>query len=156
MLHIFVDADACPVKPEVYRVASRYRLDVTLVANSWMRVPNEQRIVLEVVADGFDAADDWIVEHVQPHDIVITADIPLAARCLKKGASVIGSTGKPFTGDNIGSALAARNLLSELRECGEITGGPPPLNKRDRSRFLQALDEAIQSIRRRRTETAGA
>ncbi|MCX5881412.1 MAG: DUF188 domain-containing protein, partial [Deltaproteobacteria bacterium] len=86
MLHIFVDADACPVKPEVYRVASRYGLDVTLVANSWMRIPNEQRIVLEVVKDGFDAADDWIVEHVQPHDIVITADILLASRCLKQGA----------------------------------------------------------------------
>jgi uncharacterized protein len=95
LLHIFVDADACPVKQEVYRVASRYGLYVTLVANSWMRVPDAQRIVLEVVADGFDAADDWIVEHVQPHDIVITADIPLASRCLKEGARVIGPTGYP-------------------------------------------------------------
>ena len=121
MLHIFVDADACPVKQEVYRVASRYGLDVTLVANAWMRVPNEQWIVLEVVEDGFDAADDWIVEHVQSHDIVITADIPLASRCLEKGARVIGSTGKPFTEDNIGEAVATRDLLSDLRDTGEIT-----------------------------------
>ena len=148
MLHIFVDADACPVKPEVYRVASRYRLDVTLVANSWMRVPNERWIALEVVEDGFDAADDWIVEHVQPYDIVVTADIPLASRCIEQGARVIGPTGKPFTEDNIGEAVATRDLLSELRSAGEITGGPPPLRPRDRSRFLQRLDEVIQSIRR--------
>ncbi len=149
MLHIFVDADACPVKPEVYRVASRYSLDVTLVTNSWMRVPNEQRITLEVVEDGFDAADDWIVEHVQPHDIVVTADIPLASRCLKKSARVIGTTGKPFTENNIGHIVATRDLLSALRGAGEITGGPPPLKKRDRSRFLQQLDEVIQTIRRK-------
>ena len=148
MLHIFVDADACPVKKEVYRVASRCRLSVTLVANSWMRVPNERWIALEVVGGEFDAADDWIVEHVQPDDIVITADIPLASRCLKEGARVIGSTGKPFTDNNIGDAVATRDLLSELRGAGEITGGPPPLEKRDRSRFLQQLDEVIQSIRR--------
>ena len=151
MLHIFVDADACPVKPEVYRVASRYRLEVTLVANSWMRVPNERGIGLEVVEDGFDAADDWIVEHVQPHDIVVTADIPLASRCLKEGARVIGPTGKVFTENNIGLAIATRDLLSGLREAGEMTGGPPPLKKRDRSRFLQQLDEAVQSIRREHT-----
>jgi hypothetical protein len=149
LLHIFVDADACPVKQEVYRVASRYRLNVTLVANSWMRVPNERWIALEVVEDGFDAADDWIVEHVKPLDIVVTADIPLANRCLKKGARVIGPIGKPFTEKNIGQAVATRNLLSELRGAGEITGGPPPLEKRDRSRFLQQLDEVIQSIRRK-------
>jgi len=149
LLHIFVDADACPVKQEVYRVASRCRLDVTLVANSWMRVPNERWIALEVVEDGFDAADDWIVEHVQPHDIVVTADIPLASRCLKKGARAIGPTGKPFTEDNIGQVVATRDLLSELRDAGEITGGPPPLKKPDRSRFLQQLDEVIQSIRRK-------
>ena len=148
MLHIFVDADACPVKPEVYRVATRYHLDVTLVANSWMRVPDERRIALEIVDDGLDAADDWIVEHVQPHDIVVTADIPLASRCLKKGAHVLGSTGKLFTENNIGEAVAIRDLLTELRGAGEITGGPPPLTKRDRSRFLQQLDEVIQSIRR--------
>jgi len=150
LLHIFVDADACPVKREVYRVASRYRLDVTLVANSWMRVPNERWIALEVVENGFDAADDWIVEHVQPHDIVVTTDIPLASRCLKKGARVIGPVGRLFTENNIGQAVATRDLLSELRGAGEITGGPPPLEKRDRSRFLQQLDEVIQSIRRDR------
>ncbi|MBN1429362.1 MAG: YaiI/YqxD family protein [Anaerolineae bacterium] len=149
MLHIFIDADACPVKQEVYRVASRYRLDVTLVANSWMRVPNERWIAIEVVEGGFDAADDWIVEHVQPHDIVITADILLAHRCLKEGSYVIGPTGRPFTENNIGQVVANRNLLSELRDAGEITGGPPPLHKHDRSRFLQQLDEVIQSIRRK-------
>ncbi len=148
MLHIFIDADACPVKNEVYRVAKRYGLEVTLVANSWMRTPDEAWLRLEVVEDGFDAADDWIVEHVQSLDIVVTADIPLASRCIKKGARVIGSTGKPFTEENIGGALATRNLLSELRGAGEIMGGPPPLTKRDRSRFLQTLDEVIQSIRR--------
>ena len=150
MLHIYVDADACPVKQEVYRVAKRYRLEVTLVANSWMRIPDERWLKLEVVGEGFDAADDWIVEQVQADDIVITADIPLASRCVKAGASVIGTTGKPFTENNIGSALATRDLLSELRGAGEITGGPPPLQKRDRSRFLQTLDEVIQSIRRKR------
>ncbi|NQT73714.1 MAG: YaiI/YqxD family protein, partial [Chloroflexi bacterium] len=137
MLHIFVDADACPVKQEVYHVAGRYRLEVTLVANSWMRVPNERWIALKVVDDGFDAADDWIVEHVESDDIVVTTDIPLASRCLKEGARVIGPTGKPFTENNIGQAVATRDLLSELRGAGEITGGPPPLKKRDRSRFLQ-------------------
>jgi hypothetical protein len=148
LLHIFVDADACPVKPEVYRVANRCRLNVTLVANSWMRIPNEPWIALQVVGNGFDAADDWIVEHVEPHDIVVTADIQLASRCIEQGARVIGPTGKPFTEDNIGEAVATRDLLSELRSAGEITGGPPPLKKRDRSRFLQRLDEVIQSIRR--------
>ncbi len=148
MLHIFIDADACPVKQEVYRVAERYQLEVTLVANSTMRIPNERWIRLEVVENTFDAADDWIVEHVDTHDIVITADIPLASRCLKNGASVLGPTGKPFTENNIGSTLATRDLLSELRGAGEIMGGPPPIQKRDRSRFLQKLDEVIQSIRR--------
>jgi uncharacterized protein YaiI (UPF0178 family) len=150
VLHIFVDADACPVKREVYRVASRYRLEVTLVANSWMRVPNERWVALEVVENGFDAADDWIVEHVQPDDIVITADIPLASRCLNRGARVLGPTGKPFTEDNIGQAVATRDLLAGLRGAGELTGGPPPLKKSDRSRFLQQLDEVVQAIRRKR------
>lgn len=147
MLNVFVDADACPVKPEVYRVAARYGLHVTLVANSWMRVPNDPRIALEVVKDGFDAADNWIVDHVQVDDIVVTADIPLAGRCLRKGARAIGSSGKPFTENNIGDTLAVRDLLAELRGAGEITGGPPPLKQRDRSRFLQQFDEMIQSIR---------
>ena len=148
MLHIYVDADACPVKQEVYRVAGRYGLAVTLVTNSWMRVPQETWIALEVVGGGFDEADDWIVEHLQPQDVVVTADILLASRCLKEGARAIGTTGKPFTEDNIGAAVATRDLMSELRGAGEITGGPPPLTKRDRSRFLQTLDEVIQSIRR--------
>jgi uncharacterized protein YaiI (UPF0178 family) len=149
LLHIYVDADACPVKQEVYRVAKRCGLEVTLVANSWMRVPDERWLQLKVVGEGFDAADDWIVEHVETGDIVVTADIPLANRCIKEGARVIGTTGKPFTENNIGSALATRDLLSELRGAGEITGGPPPLQKRDRSRFLQVLDEVIQTIRRK-------
>ena len=148
MLHIFIDADACPVKQEVYRVASRFHLAVTLVANSRMRVPNEPWIKLRIVDDGPDAADNWIVEHAQPCDIVVTADIPLARRCLEKGVQVIGSTGKRFTEDNIGQSMAMRNLMSDLRDLGEITGGPPPLRKRDRSQFLQQLDELIQGIRR--------
>lgn len=148
MLQIFVDADACPVKQEVYRVANRYSLDVTLVANTWMRVPKGGGIRFKLVADGFDAADDWIVEQVQPFDIVITADILLASRCLKKDAQAMGPSGKPFTQDNIGQAVATRDLLAELRAAGEITGGPPPLKKRDRSRFLQQLDNVIQSIQR--------
>jgi uncharacterized protein YaiI (UPF0178 family) len=149
MLHIYVDADACPVKPETYRVAIRYHLQVTLVANSWMRIPKESWLTLKVVGDGFDEADNWIVEHVEPLDIVITADIPLASRCLKAGARVLGPTGKPFRDDSIGQALATRELMSELRGAGEITGGPPPLAKADRSRFLQELDGTIQSIRRK-------
>ena len=148
MLHVFIDADACPVKEEVYRVAGRYRLQVTLVANSWMRTPDEPSIALEVVEGGLDVADDWIAEHVQPQDIVITADIPLASRCLKKGARVIGPSGRPFTDENIGEAVATRDLLSDLRAGGETTGGPPPLKKSDRSLFLQKLDEVIQAIRR--------
>ena len=148
MLHIFVDADACPVKQEVFRVAERYHLDVTLVANSRMRVPSEDWIALEVVGGAPDAADDWIVEHVSAHDIVVTADVPLARRCLQQGARVVGPTGRAFTEDNIGDAVATRDLLSDLRSAGEITGGPPPLAKRDRSRFLEQLDEVIQSVRR--------
>ena len=149
MLHIYVDADACPVKQEVYRVARRYQLDVTLVANAWMRTPDDPGIKLEVVEDSFDAADDWIVDQVEADDIVITADIPLASRCMEKGARALGSTGRPFTEDNIGEAVATRDLLAVLRGGGEITGGPPPMTQRDRSRFLQTLDEAIQSIRRK-------
>ena len=149
MLHIYIDADACPVKKEVYRVADRYQLEVTLVSNSKMRVPQSSRIKLEVVGDGFDEADDWIVEHVQEGDVVITADIPLAGRCITAGAEVLSNSGKRFTDDNIGQTLATRDLLAELRGAGEITGGPPPLTQRDRSEFLQKLDVVIQSIRRR-------
>jgi hypothetical protein len=147
--HIYVDADACPVKSEIYRVAGRYGLSVTLVANSWMRIPDDPRIALEVVRAGLDEADEWIVERVQRDDVVVTADIPLASRCLEKGAHVIGASGEPFTEDNIGGALATRDLLTELRGAGEITGGPRPITKRDRSRFLQRLDETVQALRRR-------
>lgn len=149
MLHIFIDADACPVKQEVYRVARRYGLKITLVAGSCMRVPDDDKIDIQIVDQNPDAADNWIVEHIDANDIVITADIPLAARCLEKGAYVIGPTGRPFTGDNIGTALATRNLLSELREFGQITGGPPPFDKKDRSRFLRQLDDTINAIRRK-------
>ncbi|MBN1104576.1 MAG: YaiI/YqxD family protein [Deltaproteobacteria bacterium] len=149
MLHIFVDADACPVKWEVYRVAHRYHLGVTLVADAPMRIPEGAGVNLRVVEQGMDAADDWIVEQVEAGDIVVTADIPLAARCVAKGAYVIGPAGKPLSEDNIGTALATRNLLRELRELGEVTGGPRPFDKRDRSRFLQALDKAVNEIRRR-------
>lgn len=147
-LRIYVDADACPVKQEACRVAQRYGLGVTLVAGSWMRIPGGADIVLEVVDQGFDAADDRIVAHVVPSDIVITADIPLAARCLAAGAYVLGPAGRPFTEANIGDALATRNLLSEMRSAGIESGGPPPFDSRDRSRFLQALDRAIHALRR--------
>jgi hypothetical protein len=148
LLHVYIDADACPVKQEVYRVAERYQLPVTLVANSWMRTPTDPRISLVVVGDAPDEADDWIAEHVEALDIVITADIPLARRCLDRTARVIGSNGRPFTDQNIGQAVATRDLMSDLREGGEVTGGPPPMGKKDRSRFLQQLDQVIQSIRR--------
>jgi uncharacterized protein YaiI (UPF0178 family) len=149
LLHIFIDADACPVKDEVYRVAQRYGLEVTLVANAWMRVPKEPWIGLEIVAGGFDAADDWIAGHVESGDIVITADIQLAARCLAQGAYVLGHAGRPFTADTIGSALATRELLAGLRDLGAIGGGPPPFRKSDRSLFLQQLDMIIHAIRRK-------
>ena len=149
MLHIYIDADSCPVKPEVYRVAKRYSLNVTLVANAWMRVPAEQWISLEVVHGGFDAADDWIVEHALPHDIVVTADILLANRCIEKEASVLGTTGKVFTEDNISESVATRDLMSELRESGVVTGGPAPIQACDRSLFLQELDKLINAIKRK-------
>jgi uncharacterized protein YaiI (UPF0178 family) len=150
LLHVYVDADACPVKPEVYRVAQRYGLRVTLVANSWMGVPAESWIALEVVASGSDAADDWIVEHLEEDDIVVTADILLAGRCLKQGARAIAPAGKEFTEDTIGDAVATRDLLEQLRSAGEVTRGPRPLSPADRSTFLQRLDQTIQLIRRKR------
>ena len=151
--HVYVDADACPVKSEVSRVAERHDLPVTWVAGSHMRVPESGRVRIEVVAQGFDAADDWIVEHVTPGDIVVTADIALASRCLAKGAAAIGNTGAPFTEDNIGDAMATRTLLAELRGAGEITKGPRAFTPRDRSRFLQALEDAVQrSLRDQRRE----
>ena len=144
-----MDADACPVKPEVYRVAERFALPVVLVADQWMRVPESERITLLVVARAFDAADDRIVELADGAAIVITADIPLAARCIDKGASVLSPTGRPFTEDNIGDTLATRNLLADLRGAGEVTGGPAPFGDRDRSRFLQALDAMVHAVRRK-------
>lgn len=149
MPEIFVDADACPVKQEIYRVAKRYALRVTLVSNSWMRIPHEDWLRLVVVDGQFDAADDWLVEHVTENDIVISGDIPLASRCLAKGTVVLDLRGGAFTEDNIGEALSSRQLLSHLRDLGTITGGPAPLEKRDRSRFLQRLDATIQAVCRR-------
>jgi len=148
MLTVYVDADACPVKDETYRVAGRYGLPVFVVSNSWMRTPSAGRVELIVVKGDFDAADDWIVERVEADDIVITGDIPLASRCLEKGAAVLGTRGKEFTRDSIGDALASRELLSQLRDMGEVGGGPPPIGKRDRSEFLQRLDGIVQRIRR--------
>jgi len=138
------------VKTEIYRVAERYGLKVYVVSNSYMNVPRDPRIEQVVVSDSFDAADNWIAERVGPDDIVVTADIPLADRSLKAGASVIGNTGVPFTTQSIGMAMANRELLSNLRAMGEITGGPKPMAQRDRSRFLSALDEVIQRLKRSR------
>jgi len=149
MTDIYVDADACPVKDEVYRVAQRYGLKVLLVSNAWLRAPNEEWVKVVVVGAELDAADAWIVEHVTEDDIVVTADIPLAALCLEKGSSVLGPRGRPFTEDSIGGALATRELMSQLREMGEVTGGPPAFEKRDRSQFLQALDQMVHAIRKR-------
>lgn len=156
MLDIYVDADACPVKDEIYRVAERYGLKVYLVASGAVRTPPVPWIERVAVSDRFDAADDWIAEHIGPNDIAITADIPLAARCLKRGARAIGPTGRPFTADSIGNALATRELLSQLRAMGMATGGPAPLSKQDRSRFLSALDAAVQAIRRGQSNASPA
>jgi len=146
---IFVDADGCPVKDEVYRVARRYGISATLVANTWMRIPEEDGFELVVVGADFDAADRWIAEHLTSGDVVITADIPLADHCLKLGARVLGPRGREFTADSIGEAMAARELSSELRDMGIQTGGPRPFGKDDRSRFLQALDAMLQGAGRR-------
>ncbi|MDF1564005.1 MAG: YaiI/YqxD family protein [Deltaproteobacteria bacterium] len=149
MLDLYVDADACPVKPEIYRVADRCQLKVFVVSNTPMHVPAAGGRVRNVsVGSGFDAADDWIAENIGEGDICITADIPLAARCLERGAAVLGPRGKPFTEDSIGDALATRELMQTLRESGAVGGGPPPLDKKDRSAFLGALDQIIQRIRR--------
>lgn len=148
MLDLYIDADACPVKQEIYRVAERYGLDVFVVANDWMRVPDDPRIRLVTVADGLDVADDWIAERAGQGDIAITSDIPLAARCIKNGARALAPNGHPFTEDGIGDVLATRNLMTELRETGEIRTSGRPFGKQDRSRFLQSLDTAIQAIKR--------
>ena len=156
MINIFVDADGCPVKQEIYRVAKRYGLKVTLVSNSRMRTPQEDWIEAVVVEGQFNAADDWIVDHVSEDDIVITGDIPLASRCLAKGARVLAPAGRVFSEEGIGDALATRELLSHLRDLGNITGGPAPFDKRDRSRFLQRLDETIQAVRNRKRQAIKA
>ncbi len=141
---IFVDADACPVKDEVVRVADRHGFVVHFVSNARMRLPEGLDVRRVIVADGPDVADDWIAERVGEGDIVITSDIPLAERCLKSGAQVVGSTGKPFTADNIGMGLAMRSLSRDLREMGEISGAGPSFSKKDRSRFLEALELAAR------------
>ncbi|WGF87253.1 YaiI/YqxD family protein [Marinivivus vitaminiproducens] len=148
MLTIFVDGDACPVKDEVYRVAGRYQLKVWVVANGWMRVPDTPLISLVTVTEGLDRADDWIAERIETGDVAITSDVPLADRCVKRGARVIAPNGRPFTVASIGADLATRNLMTALREAGEITSGSRPFAKQDRSRFLQALDTAVQGIKR--------
>ena len=142
-IRIFVDADACPVKPEIYRVAERYGLKVYVVANAFMAVPRSDLIERFVVSEGPDAADDWIAERAGASDIVITADIPLAGCCVRNGATVISPTGKAFTDDSIGMAVATRDLLTSLRSAGMATRGPPPLTRQDKSRFLSALDLAV-------------
>lgn len=142
-IRILVDADACPVKDEVYRVAFRRAVPVTVVSNSRMRMPDHPLVERAVVSDAFDAADDWIAEKADARSVVVTGDILLADRCLKAGATVIGHNGKPFTVASIGSAIATRAIMADLRAGGDIVGGPPPFAKADRSRFLQALDEAL-------------
>ena len=147
-MQIYVDADACPVKEEVLRVATRHELPVHFVSNSWMRLPQSPLVSRVVVTDGPDVADDWIAERVAPGDIAVTADIPLASRCLKAGAKVVGPTGKPFNEASIGMALAMRDLQSHLRETGESRGFNPAFTAKDRSRFLEALENAVQAVKR--------
>lgn len=148
---ILVDADACPVKEEIYKVALRRRVPVKVVANSYFRVPEGPLIERVLVSDGFDAADDWIAERADANAVVITADILLADRCLKVGAAVIGNNGKPFTSGSIGGAIATRAIMADLRAGADgMTGGPAPFSKADRSRFLQALDEALVRLSRAR------
>jgi uncharacterized protein len=147
-LRIFIDADACPVKDEVYRVAARYKLKVYVVANSPILVPRVDGLARVVVGTGPDAADDWIVERVGRGAIVITSDVPLASRCVTKGADVLAPTGKPFSETSMGMALATRNLMDQLRSAGQTTSGPPPFSPRDRSRFLSALDNVVSRLKR--------
>ena len=146
---ILVDADACPVKEEIYRVALRRAVAVRVVSNAHLRVPAHALIERVVVSGAFDAADDWIAETAGPGDVVVTADILLAERCLKAGAAVIGPTGKPFTANMIGGAIATRSIMADLRVGGDVIGGPAPFRPADRSRFLQALDEALVRVGRR-------
>jgi len=146
---ILVDADACPVKEEIYRVAARYKAHVRVVSNSLFRVPVSERVKRVVVSDGFDAADDWIAQEAGPRSVVITADISLADRCLKAGATVLRHDGKPFDAASIGSAIATRAIMEDLRAGMDgVGGGPPPFSKADRSNFLQALDRVLVKMGR--------
>lgn len=147
-IRILVDADACPVKDEVYRVAWRRAVPVTIVANTHLRVPAHPLVDRVVVSDGFDAADDWIADAAGPHALVVTADILLADRCLKAGATVLAPNGRPFTTSSIGAAIATRAIMADLRAGGDQLGGPAPFAKADRSRFLQALDAALERLGR--------
>ena len=147
-MQILIDADACPVKEETYTVAARYQVPVVVVSNSPIRVPRDPLIARRIVSDAFDAADDWIVEHAGPGTVVITADILLADRCLKLGPTVIAPNGKPFTAASIGSAVAVRAIMADLRAGGDSVGGPPPFTNADRSRFRSSLDEAVVRLRR--------
>jgi uncharacterized protein YaiI (UPF0178 family) len=147
-IRIYVDADACPVKEEVYRVAARHGVPVSVVANGFIRVPQDPMIERVAAGSAPDAADDWIAARAGATDIVVTADIPLASRCVKAGAQVISPNGKPFSEDSIGMTLAVRNLMHDLRSAGEVTGGPRPFTPRDRSDFLAALDRAIRRLQR--------
>jgi hypothetical protein len=147
-IEIYVDADACPVKAEVYRVAERHVVKVYVVSNSFLAVPPNALVERVVVGAGFDAADDWIAERARRGAIVVTADVPLASRCVNAGADVIGPTGRAFTENSIGMALATRNLLEDLRAGGAVTGGPRPFSAKDRSAFLSALDLAIVRLKR--------
>ncbi len=150
-IEIFIDADACPVKDEVYRVAQRHGLRVHVVANAFIQIPAHPLVERVIVQAGPDVADDWIAEHVAPGDVVITSDIPLAARVLKAGGAAIAPNGRPFTIDSIGSAIAQRAIMEQIRSTGVVTSGPKPFDRRDRSQFLQTLDEVInRELRRRR------
>ncbi|MEM9421200.1 MAG: YaiI/YqxD family protein [Pseudomonadota bacterium] len=148
-IQILVDADACPVKEEIYKVAFRHSVSVKIVANSYLRIPRHAALKLIVVSDGFDAADDWIAEHSTQKSVVVTADILLADRCLKADATVISPNGKPFTADTIGGAIATRAIMADLRGSGDqVGGGAKPYSKQDRSNFLQALDTALVRLQR--------
>lgn len=149
---IYVDADACPVKDEIFRVAARHALPVTVVAAGYIRVPADPLITRVAAGPGMDAADDWIAARLKPGDIVVTQDIPLASRSIKAGAAAIAPTGRTFTEADIGMALAVRNLMTDLRSAGEQTGGPRPFTPRDRSTFLQALEQAVRRARRAATQ----
>lgn len=153
-MRIYVDADACPVKEEIYRVAARHRWPVSVVAGGFIRVPNDPSIERIAAGSGMDAADDWIAERAGKGDIVVTADVPLADRCVKAGAEVIAPNGKPFSEDSIGMTLAVRNLMTDLRSSGEVTGGPRGFSPRDRSTFLSALDQTIRRILRTQAKTS--